>query len=104
MAQGDLEQARTRVEEILGHLETGTVDGVDEPFRIYLTCYRVLRAVEDLRAQGILRTAYSLLQDQASKIGDEQERLSFLESTATHREILSEFADAEHSAPTSGQA
>jgi tetratricopeptide (TPR) repeat protein len=47
LAQGDLHQAQAYVEEILSYLKTGTLHGPTEPFRVYLTCYRVLRAQGD---------------------------------------------------------
>ena len=95
LAQSDLTQAQAQVEEILAHLETGSpstgtghaLDGTDEPFRVYLTCYRVLRAGQDPRAREILGAAYSLLQERAAKITDEELRHSFFENVASHREI-----------------
>ena len=49
-------------------------------------------ASDDVRAQEVLDTAYNLLQEQASRISDEEMRHSFLEEVPAHREILSEFA------------
>jgi predicted ATPase len=91
LAQGDLEQAQTQVKEILAYLETETLDGTEEPFRVYLTCYRVLCTNQDPRAKTILNTAYHLLQEQVAKISDEETRRSFLENVAAHREIVSEW-------------
>ena len=91
LAQGDPAQAQAQVEEILAHLESNSLDGTDEPFRIYLTCYRVLRAGQDPRAQEILSTAHRLLQERAAKISDEELRRSFLENVAAHREITLAF-------------
>jgi hypothetical protein len=91
LAQGDLTRAQTQVEEILSYLETNTLAGTEEPFRIYLTCYRVLQANRDSRAKVILDTALRLLQEQAAKISDEDMRRSFLENVAAHREIVKEF-------------
>jgi tetratricopeptide (TPR) repeat protein len=103
LAQGNLTQAQAQVEEILAHLETNIrstthdtaasghgLHGAVEPFRVYLTCYRVLRAGQDLRAQEILNTAHRLLQEQAARISDEELRRSFLENVAAHREIVEE--------------
>jgi len=95
LAQGEVAQAQGRVDEILSHLESNTLDGTDEPFRVYLTCYRVLCANQDSRTQAILNTAHSLLQERAAKISDEEMRRSFLENVTAHREILSEFAKGE---------
>jgi predicted ATPase len=92
LAQGDLDRAQAHVEAILSYLETGTLDGTREPFLVYLTCYRVLHASRDPRAGDVLNTAYRLLQEQAAKIRDEEDRRSFLENVAANREIASEYA------------
>ncbi len=89
LAQGDLPQARTHAAEILRHLETGSLDGTDEPCQVYLTCYHALRATEeDSLAQAILSKAHSLLQERAARISDERLRRSFLENVSVHREIV----------------
>ncbi len=92
LAQGDLPQAQAQAEEILRYLETKTLDGTDEPLRIYLTCYRILRATLDSRAQTVLDMAHRLLQERAAKITDGEMRCSFLENVAAHREIVHEFS------------
>jgi adenylate cyclase len=93
LAQGDTTQALDRVEEILSHLQTGNLYGTDEPIRIYLTCYRVLRANQDPRAEEILETAHDLLQERAAKIDDEKLRRSFLENVTANRELVAEWKD-----------
>jgi len=92
LRQEDLPQARAHVEEILGYLETGTLDGTHEPVRVYLTSYRVLRATDDARAEDILEEGYHYLQERAAKISDEEERRSFLENVAANREIVEAWA------------
>jgi hypothetical protein len=82
------------VEQILSHLETGSVDGTDEPLRIYLTCYRILKANADPRAEEVLAEAHNLLQERAAKITDKELRRSFLENVAAHRELVSELQAA----------
>lgn len=91
-AQGDLPKAQAFVEEILTYLETGALQGPMEPFRVYLTCYRVLQTNSDPRAQTILEETYHLLQERAAKISDEGERRSFLENVTAHRELVSEYS------------
>jgi tetratricopeptide (TPR) repeat protein len=100
LAEGDLALALARTEEILAFLEAATdtdaghgLEGTTDPFRIYLTCYRVLQSARDPRAEGILATAHSLLQQQAAGIEDEGLRHSFLEGVAAHREIRTVFAE-----------
>jgi tetratricopeptide (TPR) repeat protein len=99
MAEGDLALAQARTEEILAFLKAADTDaghgleGTTDPFRIYLTCYHVLQAARDPRAEGILTTAYDLLQQQAAKIDNEDLRRSFLEDVVAHREIRAAFAE-----------
>lgn len=87
LAAGDLAQARQHVEEILAHLATGSVDGAEEPLRIYLTCYRVLQASSDPRATGVLETAQRLLAARAAQIADPALRRSYLEEVPVHRAL-----------------
>ena len=61
----------------------------DEPLRVYLTCYRVLRANDTPRAGEVLAAAYHLLQERAATIEDADLRCSYLENVAAHREIVS---------------
>jgi tetratricopeptide (TPR) repeat protein len=94
LTQADLVQAYTYVEEILGHLEKGSLVGTEEPCQVYLTCYWVLKASRDPRASAILETAHCFLQERAAKIADQELRRSFLENVAAHREIVSEWRTA----------
>jgi predicted ATPase/DNA-binding SARP family transcriptional activator/Tfp pilus assembly protein PilF len=106
LTQGDLLQAQAHVAEILAYLEANTLDGTDEPFWVYLVCYRVLRAVQDPRAQVILSTACRLLQERAARIGKTLRR-SFLENVAAHRELVEEMretSEGDHSASVIARA
>jgi tetratricopeptide (TPR) repeat protein len=96
LARDDPAAALSHVEHILRHLETGSVSGTNEPLRIYLTCYRVLRANGDPRAEEVLAEAHNLLQERAAKITDEELRRSFLENVSAHRELVSEWQAAGH--------
>jgi DNA-binding SARP family transcriptional activator/predicted ATPase len=89
LAEGNPAQALAYVEQILSHLvEHHTLDGAEEPFLVYLTCYRVLLAHQDPRAGDVLSAAYTLLQERAAKIEDKERRRSFLEQVPAHRQIL----------------
>ena len=90
--QDNLNEAQANVEEILDYLKSHTIEGTKEPFRIYLTCYQVLKANQDPRAEEILETMNKLLQERASKIDDEDLHNSYLENVAVHREIIEEIA------------
>lgn len=91
LAENDRAKAQAEVKEILDFLEAGyRLDGTDEPFRAYLTCYRVLAANEDARAPAILSQAHRLLREQAARIENNAMRRSFLENVPAHREIVAE--------------
>ncbi len=73
---------------MLDYLDSGgSLDGADEPLRVYLTLYLVLRQAGDARAAGLLETAARLLDERASRITDEAARRAFLENIEHHREI-----------------
>jgi adenylate cyclase len=92
LAKGELSAALAHVEEILPVLQTQMhviKNEVDEPIRVFLTCYQVLKAANDLRAEQILQTGYELLQAQSLKISDEVMRRSYLENVPYNRELVS---------------
>jgi len=94
LAQGDLAQAQAHVEETLGYLEYRTRLNawfLGEPLRVYLTCYRVLQANGDPRAEDILEEGYKFLQERVAKITNEEDRRSYLENVAANREIVREY-------------
>jgi class 3 adenylate cyclase/tetratricopeptide (TPR) repeat protein len=91
LAEGDRDRAVALVDEILALLETVPLDGADDPLQIYLTCYRVLQRAGAPRAAEILSTAYDRLQAEAATIGQAQQRASFLEEVAVHRDIVAAY-------------
>ena len=110
LVQSDLIQAQIYGEEILDYLESypstesgHALDGTVEPFRVYLTCYRVLRANQDSRAETILKEAHALLQERAAKIDDEEMRRSFLENVVAHREIVATWESQRINESTDGK-
>jgi predicted ATPase len=92
LAQGDQTRATGYVEEILAHLQTNHLYGAEEPFRVYWTCWQTLQTVGDPRAEGVLSTAHGLLQEWAVRVGDEEDRRSFLEQVAINRKIVQAFS------------
>lgn len=89
LERGDITQAQSQVEEILNYLEGNSLDALEQPFRIYLTCYHILNATSNSRAAAVLEDAYTRLGERAAKIGNEETRRSFLLNVATHRKIMS---------------
>jgi hypothetical protein len=96
--QDDLDRAQAQVGQILSFLEDNTLEGTEEPFRIYFVCHQVLRANQDPRAREILVSAYDLLQERAAKITDAELRRSFLEEVPAHQEIVHEFEAGQRAA------
>jgi tetratricopeptide (TPR) repeat protein len=91
LAQGELLQAQALVDEILPYLKNEGLDGMVEPFQVYLTCYHVLQVGDDPRTPEVLTNAHDLLQEQAARIPDEETRILFLEEVAAHREIVAAY-------------
>ncbi|UCF26949.1 MAG: hypothetical protein JSW42_09875, partial [Chloroflexota bacterium] len=113
LAREDATAALAHIEIILNHLqeyrapefkvlggegvtsttsETGAIPGLEgtgDPMWIYLTCYQVLKANHDSRAQDILSTAQNLLESQVEKIEDPDLQYSFLNNVITNRAIQS---------------
>jgi class 3 adenylate cyclase/tetratricopeptide (TPR) repeat protein len=86
---GDLPAAQAQIVSILNHLDSGgSLDGTDEPLRVYLTCYLVLEATKDERATSILETAHDMLLARANNLQERARQLAFLEDIPSHREIL----------------
>jgi tetratricopeptide (TPR) repeat protein len=89
LKRDDIPAAQRHVGEILAHLDGGgTLEGAEEPQRVYLTCYYALMAVNNPRAVSILETAHQLLQRRADQISDQTLRRTFLENIPYHLEIL----------------
>jgi hypothetical protein len=94
LAGSDLANAKAHVEELLAYLKDGAPNVAEGPFRLYLTCYQVLRASGDSRSGEILETAHALLQEEAAKIVEDEFRGSFLEKVPAHRVIIQEWQAA----------
>ena len=75
------------LEEIIAFLNQTTGDGLEEPFRVYLTCYQGLQALGDGRAAPLLAQAYERLQQRAVQINDPTMQHSFLEHVAANRHL-----------------
>ena len=92
--QGDLGPALSYVEQTLPRIaDSVLVNSIsDGLFSIYLTCYRVLAAVGDPRAAGVLEQAHRLVQERAARIPNPEQRRSFTENLIEVRAILVEHA------------
>ena len=89
LAQNDLPAALAYISPVLDFLDGGgSLNGAEEPLRVFLTCYQVLLAADDPRAAQILAVAYQQLRSRADKIVDQAARQHFLEDIPYHRQIL----------------
>ena len=89
LTAGKPDEALDHTEAILARLADGlTLDGLDEPLRVRLICWRVLADAADPRASTMLDQAHRELQAKAAKIDDPQLRASLLNNVPCHREII----------------
>lgn len=89
--------AQEQVNKILTYLDGGgTLDGVEEPLRVWLTCYQVLQEMGDSRVEEILENAHELLQKRASEIKDKSLRSTFLEKVPHHAEIVRAWEESQN--------
>ncbi|MBN1149329.1 MAG: tetratricopeptide repeat protein [Anaerolineales bacterium] len=93
LSQGRLADAKGLVEEILGIQKAEGLKGVNEPFRVLLSCFEVLEACQDARAGEILSNAHEELMALSAKIGDSALERTFLESVAAHNAIIAAYYD-----------
>lgn len=81
LAVEDVSTAMQRVEAILVHLANGgTLEGTEEPLRIYYVCYLALEKNKDPRASDLLAKAVRLLAAQVSKLRDDSSREMFVKN------------------------
>ena len=88
LVRGDLAQAQLIVSAMLTHLADKKTYGINELFRVFLICFRVLEAGQDPQAQTVLTQGYHLLQERVAKIEDDHLRHSFLENIPHHRALV----------------
>lgn len=78
---GDLDVASEHAEKILAHLDAGsTLNGTDEPLRVYYNCYQLLEKKQDPRSTQVLQAAVHMLDEQLSKFKDERSRKTYVEN------------------------
>ncbi len=88
LQSGEMVLAETAVSAIIEQLQSDpTLDGAESIFGIYLTAYQVLAAAKDARADGLLQTAYEMLQARAADIADEASKASYLTNVVAHKQI-----------------
>lgn len=78
---GNDDLAAQCTERILMHLQHGgTLNGTDEPLRVYHSCYRFLVKKQDPRAARVLQDAIQMLEAQLARLNDERSRQMYVEN------------------------
>ena len=73
---------------ILDHFAGGgSVEGAEEPLRVYLACYRGLLENHDGRAHQTLQDGYTLLQENVSRLKDETTRRMYVDNVPWRRAV-----------------
>jgi DNA-binding SARP family transcriptional activator/predicted ATPase len=88
LAQGDAARAAAHLATIVPDLAQRSLAGLKEPLLAYLTCYQVLRAAGDARADAVLAAGHAFLQERAAQFVDEEQRSQFLGNLPAHRALL----------------
>ena len=84
----DLEAASNPAEKIMEFLRNGsTLDGTDEPLRVYFACYQFLKKKQDPRSTQVLQSGIQLLDAQVSKFNDQTARKRYIENIPWRRAI-----------------
>lgn len=105
LAAGNLPAALAQVELLLAHQQAGgTFDGTEEPLLLPLTCWRVLHAAGDARADTVLAAAMAELRTQAERIDDMPSRQAFLDRVPHHREIMQAWQQRQPKLPNAALA
>ena len=85
--QGRSKEALSKVEDVLNALDEYGIDGTDQPFRVYQTCFEILEHYSDPRGVQLIDRAHGSLQESAKAISDTMLRDSFLQSVIENRAI-----------------
>jgi hypothetical protein len=84
----DLNSASLEAEKILKFLEGGeSLDGTDEPLRVYYICYRFLEMQHDPRSKQVLQKAKELLDVQVRNFSNDSDRRRYIEKIPWRRAI-----------------
>ncbi len=97
---GLVAQAEASALSILEEIGKLPARDIEEPARIYLACYQILKAAGNGRARDALKSACAWVEERASRIEDRQTRQSFLENVPTNREALAEWGKAAQAGET----
>ncbi len=91
----DINASTAELEKVLDYMkENPTLEGSEEPLRIALTCFAILKEKKDPRAKIVLKSANQLLDAQVSKLRSEDARRIYVENVPWRRAIKEYFEEA----------
>jgi class 3 adenylate cyclase/tetratricopeptide (TPR) repeat protein len=89
LAQGALDEAAAHARAVLVALDGGlSLEGTDEPLRVWCSTWRALQAAGDERAAEVLARGRAELQRRAAAIASSARRGHFLRAVPVHRALL----------------
>jgi len=86
--EGQMQEATTQAEELLGYLQAEDWQYTVDPFRHFWTCFQILDDIGDERAPDLALSAQELLQKRAATISNPNLQKIFLEKVLWHNELL----------------
>jgi tetratricopeptide (TPR) repeat protein len=81
LRKGEPLEAVNQTEKIIAPLIAGdTLEGTEDPLRVYYACYLALERAKDPRSMPVLSSAVRLMEAQVSTLEDEQSRRMYIEN------------------------
>jgi predicted ATPase/class 3 adenylate cyclase len=88
LAMNDIISASQETEKILRFLKNGsTLDGTDEPIRVYHACFLLLKKKQDPLSRQVLQQANNILTAQVSNFVDDESRNRYIENIPWRRAV-----------------
>ncbi len=90
LMRGALPVASAHVSTIMDAIDADpehALDGSDDRIRVYVTCYKVLKATSDKRAAPLLSKAQTFLRAMADRIPDKTLRTGYLKNVPSHANL-----------------
>jgi hypothetical protein len=88
LRSGDLLSAQSEADQLAKYIEQNkTLEGMEEPLRVFLSIINVFDKTKDPRRQVVLQYATQLLEAQVSKLRSEEDRRTFVEKVPWRRTI-----------------
>ena len=86
-AEGQDDEARKLVDEVLDHFRSNGADGIEEPVSSLLSCQKALGAADESTAAELIDLARSHVDETSARISDLEVRRSFVEEVEAHRRL-----------------